>query len=46
MSAPPASTAASSREHALDGLRGAGAIAVFGYHLFDFFPVGEGLRRR
>ena len=32
------------RELALDGLRGAGAIAVFGYHLFDFFPVGEGLR--
>ena len=25
-------------------MRGAGAIAVFGYHLFDFFPVGEGWR--
>ncbi len=32
------------REHALDGLRGAGAIAVMSYHVFDFFPAHESLR--
>jgi hypothetical protein len=41
VTAPQASSA---REQPLDGLRGAGAIAVFGYHLFDFFPPGEGFR--
>jgi peptidoglycan/LPS O-acetylase OafA/YrhL len=32
------------RAHALDGLRGAGAIAVIGYHVFDFFPFYESAR--
>jgi peptidoglycan/LPS O-acetylase OafA/YrhL len=32
------------RAHALDGLRGAGAIAVMSYHVFDFFPAYEGAR--
>jgi peptidoglycan/LPS O-acetylase OafA/YrhL len=32
------------RESALDGLRGAGAIAVMAYHVFDFFPIHEGVR--
>lgn len=36
--------ASDGREHALDGLRGAGAIAVMGYHVFDFFPLFEGAR--
>jgi hypothetical protein len=31
--------ASDGREHALDGLRGAGAITVMGYHVFDFFPL-------
>jgi peptidoglycan/LPS O-acetylase OafA/YrhL len=35
---------ADGREHALDGLRGAGAIAVMSYHVFDFFPFYEGAR--